>query len=242
MLQEMKELNDLFPFLPDNIETCKSADMFKKTEDGRKFQEIHFRSTICTFQMEKVNGWNCAWCIQRPDDEAEAMKCKVFIPPPRTVARNNEHYFEWNYVLVTDADLQDLCCPFKFKKLGSNPNSSSIKMKNLVRSKTWHSTCFKHRPIYAFSVLDKNQKEILLEYIKVYPHQSGLPLFPNNNIEHAHVYFGSNILETNHSLAWEDKAEIRMDNVFPSWKCCRKEYIILDSPKVNLPIHNHCLG
>ena len=41
VLQEMKEPNDLFPFLPENIETCKSTDIFKKTEKGRKFQEIY---------------------------------------------------------------------------------------------------------------------------------------------------------------------------------------------------------
>ena len=33
MLQEMKELNDVFPFLPENNETFKSVDMLNKIEE-----------------------------------------------------------------------------------------------------------------------------------------------------------------------------------------------------------------
>ena len=59
MLQKMKKLSEMFPFLPENIETCKSADMIKKTEEGQKFQEMHFYSDLCTFLINKVNGCNC---------------------------------------------------------------------------------------------------------------------------------------------------------------------------------------
>ena len=53
VLQETKELNDAFPYLPETIETWKSANIFKKTEEERKFQETRFRSAMHTLQMEK---------------------------------------------------------------------------------------------------------------------------------------------------------------------------------------------
>ena len=95
------------------------------------------------------------------------MKCKIFIPPSHAVARNNEQNFEGSHVLVRDRYLQELRCPSKFKKVGVNPNSSNINRKNLVRSKTQCSAFFKHRDVYAFSALDNNQKESLLENLKV---------------------------------------------------------------------------
>ena len=59
-LQEMKELLELFPFLPGNIETCKITGMFKKTEEGRKYQEMNFLSNMNALQTDKVNVCNCA--------------------------------------------------------------------------------------------------------------------------------------------------------------------------------------
>ena len=85
--------------------------------------------------MDKVNGCNYAWCMQPTKYEAEAMKRKCFIPTPSAIYRNDEHAFEGNLMFVKDADLQELRCPSKFEKLGSNPNRFSIKKKNLVRSK-----------------------------------------------------------------------------------------------------------
>ena len=55
MLQEIKELSELFAFLPENFETCKSNEILKKTEEGRKFQETCFRSAMCTLQIENIH-------------------------------------------------------------------------------------------------------------------------------------------------------------------------------------------
>ena len=46
MLQEMKELSEIFAFLQENIDTFKSTNMLKKTEEVRKFKEIHFHGTM----------------------------------------------------------------------------------------------------------------------------------------------------------------------------------------------------
>ena len=72
-----------------------------------------------------------------------------------------------------------------------------------------------------------------MEYVKVYSHQCGLTLYPNNDIEHPHLDFGSNIEENNHSLSCEHKVEICVDHVFPSCVLCGKEDISLDTPKSN---------
>ena len=85
--------------------------------------------------MEKSNGCNFEWFIKPPNDEAEEIKWKGLIPPPRAVSRNNEHTFEGNSMIETDTDVQDLFYPSNIKKLDSNTNSSNIKRKNLVRSK-----------------------------------------------------------------------------------------------------------
>ena len=74
VLQQMKELSDTLTFLPENIETCKSMDIFENPEEERKFQEKNLRSFMHTLEMEKENACNCAWCIQTPKDEVEAMK------------------------------------------------------------------------------------------------------------------------------------------------------------------------
>ena len=118
--------------------------------------------------MENVNGFNCEWCIQPPKDEDEIMKFKGFIPPPSSVFRTNEHTFEGNNILATDTDLQELLCPSKFKKLGSDAKKRNIKGNNLVRSKMQCSMCFKHRDIYTFLALEKNQKKSLLDHFKVF--------------------------------------------------------------------------
>ena len=126
----MKDINDAFPFLPENNQTCNSADMLKNKEEELKFQETHFRSAMYTLQKEKINDYNRVWCIQYSKDEAESMKYKGFIPPRSAIVHNNEYVFEGNRALVIDIDLQELRHPSKFKKLGSNPNSSNIKRKN----------------------------------------------------------------------------------------------------------------
>ena len=210
--------------------------MFKETEDWKKFQEMHFHSTMYTFQIEKINGCNCAWCIHHPKDESKGMKCEGFILLPRAVIRNNEQTFGGNLMLAIEIDLQELRYPSKSKKLGSTTKNVNIKRKNLFRSKTHYSMCFKHRSIYAFSALKKNQKKSLLEYLKVYSFQCGLLICPNNNIEHAYLDFGSNIVETNHSLTCEDKVEIHMDHMFPACMYCGKEEISLDATKGNRPM------
>ena len=74
MLQKIKELSELFSFLLENIETFRSANILKKTEEERKSQEKNFHSTMCTFQMEKINSFNCIWCVEPLRDEAELMK------------------------------------------------------------------------------------------------------------------------------------------------------------------------
>ena len=63
--------------------------MLKKKEEGRKFQETHFHSTMRTLQMGKANGCNCVWYVEPPKDEDEVIKCNCFVPPPRAVVRNN---------------------------------------------------------------------------------------------------------------------------------------------------------
>ena len=96
--------------------------------------------------------------------------------------------------------------------------------------------CFKHRSIYAFSALDKNQKKSLLEYVKVCSCQFGLNLCRNDNAEHDDLDLGSNIVENNHSLTCEDKVEIHIDNMFPLCVHCVKWDISLDSLKGNQPM------
>ena len=49
--------------------------------------------------------------------------------PPSAVIRNNDHAFEVKHMLAIDADAQELRFTSQIKKLGSNPNSSKIKMK-----------------------------------------------------------------------------------------------------------------
>ena len=166
------------------------------------------------------------------------MKRKYIIPSPRAITHNNEYDFEGKNVLETDAYLQELLCPSKSKKLGINSNSSSIKRKNLIRSKIKYSIFYKHRDIYAFSVLEKNQKKSFLEQLNFSSWQWVLPFCPNDAIEHVHLDFGSSITETSHSLACEVKAQIHMDRVFPSCEYCRKEHISLNSPRVNRPMCN----
>ena len=63
MRQKMKDINDAFPFLPENNQTCNSADMLKNKEEELKFQETHFRSAMYTLQKEKINDYNRVWCI-----------------------------------------------------------------------------------------------------------------------------------------------------------------------------------
>ena len=104
----MKELSELFTLLPEIIETYESADMFKKTEEGRKIQETHFRNSVRALQMENANGWNCACCIQFPKDKAEEMLYKGFITSPLTAAQNNENAFESSAILAIETDLEEL--------------------------------------------------------------------------------------------------------------------------------------
>jgi len=120
--------------------------------------------------MEKANGCNSAWCIQPSKNEAKVINCKGFILPSCATIRNNEYIFERNHILAIDTDLQELCCPSKFKKLGSNPDSSNSKRKNLVRSKMQYSIYLKNRSIYTFSAFDKNQKESLLDHLNFFSH------------------------------------------------------------------------
>ena len=144
-------------------------------------------------------------------------------------------------MLTIDTNVQELRCPSKFKKLGINPSSSSIKRKNLVRWKMQHSMCLKHRSICDFSVLENHQKEILLEYTNVHSYQCILPLCPNNDFEHAHLDFGTNNVETNHYASCGDKTEINIDHVLPLCEHCSKEAIGLDDPKGNRLMCNNCL-
>ena len=144
--------------------------------------------------------------FQLPKDEDESMKYKVFVLPLRDSIRNDEHTFEGNPMLVIDIDLQELCCPSQFKKLGSDSNSGNINRKDLVRLKTQSSTCFKHRAIHTLLALGKNRKESLLDHLNVYSCQCYFTLCPNNIEEHSHLDFCSNIVKTNHSVACEDKA------------------------------------
>ena len=83
----MMNLSVKFKFLPENLEKCKSVDMFKKSEEGRLFQQLHYRSNICSLQMDKVDGYNCAWCSLPPKNKEETIRCKGFIPPKHVVWR-----------------------------------------------------------------------------------------------------------------------------------------------------------
>ena len=56
MLEEMMNLSNKFKFLPENLEKCKSADVFKKSEEGRTFQQLHYHSNMHSLQMEKLDG------------------------------------------------------------------------------------------------------------------------------------------------------------------------------------------
>ena len=144
------------------------------------------------------------------------MKGKSFIFPPRAIVRNNEHAFEGNPMFTSDTHPQELRCVSKIKTLGRNINSSNITRKNLVRCKMQCSMRFKNRAIYAFSALDKDQKDNVLENVKDCSCQCSLPLCPKNNVEHAYLVFGSNTTETNHYIALEDKIESHVDHMLPS--------------------------
>ena len=146
------------------------------------------------------------------------MKYKGFIPPHRAVFRNNEHDFKVNPILTTGTDLEELHCPSKIKKLISNPNTSNINRKNLVRQRIECYTCFKFRATHAFVALRKHQQDSLLQHAKGHSHQCGLSLCPSNNIEHPHLDFFSNTVETNHSITYNDY-------VFPECACCGDEFI-----------------
>ena len=137
-------------------------------------------------------------------------------------------------MLETEIDPHELRCPSKVNKIGSNIKSSNIKRNNLVRWKIQCSTCFKCRAIYAFSALDKDQKEILQGHANVCSCQCGLPLCPKNNVEHSHLDSGSNTAETNHSVSCGDKIESQIDHVIPSCTCCGHDFISLDTPQGNL--------
>ena len=47
-------------------------------------------------------------------------------------------------VLAIDTDLQELRCRSKFKKIGSNPNSSNLNKKNLVNVNSYYFTWLEH--------------------------------------------------------------------------------------------------
>ena len=79
------------------------------------------------------------------------MKFKGFIHTPRSITHNNANYVEGNPILVIDIDLEELSCPSKIKKLGSNSSSVIIKRKYLVRSNAQCSMHCKYRAIYVFS-------------------------------------------------------------------------------------------
>ena len=53
---EMMNLSTKFKCLPEKFEKCKSADVLKKSEEGREFQQLHYRSNMFSLQMEKVDG------------------------------------------------------------------------------------------------------------------------------------------------------------------------------------------
>lgn len=241
IVEEMNKLSKLFSFLPDNLEKCKSNDIFKKTEEGRQYQLAHFRSNMRALQLVKVDGCNCAWCVILPKNKEECYECKGFIPPPRPIPSAEETAFEGAPELRTEIDLDEIHCPSKAKKHGTNPSTSNMIRKNLVQSRIQCRACFKCRAIFAFNALSKEDKLKLQEFIEARAHQCGYPLFPENNIEFADLNFGTNTLETNRKLTCSDKIESQMDRVCPSCVCCGKEELADDVPRGYRPMRPLCI-
>ena len=176
-----------------------------------------------------------------PKNKEESIRCSGFIPPPQPAPGAEDNSFEGEPVLMTEIDVEENHCPSKVKKLGTNPNTSNLIRKNLVRSRIQRRACFKYRAIYAFSALSKEEKVQLQEFIGVHTCQCGYPLFPNNNIEFTDLSFGANTLETNHKLTCSDKIESQMDHIFPACTHCGKEELAADMPKGYRPMRTECL-
>ena len=204
--------------------------MFKKTEEGRKFQNSHFRSNVWTLKLQKVDGCNCTWCSLLLKNQEESIACQCFIPPRHALTKNKD-LFIGEPVLTTEIDLKEEHCPSKVKKLGFNLNTSYVIRKNLVRFRIPCNVCFKHMAIFVFAALTKVEKDHLKEHVKACAHQCGHPIFPNSNVEIIDLNFGSNMLETNHKIICKDKIETQIDHIYPSCVHCGKEDIILDAPK-----------
>ena len=46
IVEEMMNLSTKFKFLPENLENCKSSDVFKKLEEDRALRQPHYRSNM----------------------------------------------------------------------------------------------------------------------------------------------------------------------------------------------------
>ena len=100
--EEMIDLSTIFIFSPQNIGQCKSTDMFKKKEEGRTFQDAHFRSNMCTLQSQKVDGCSCVYCSLPPKNQEESIICQGFIPP-----RHDEDALVGEPLLTAEIDLKE---------------------------------------------------------------------------------------------------------------------------------------
>lgn len=91
-----------------------------------------------------------------------------------------------------------------------------------------------------FQSMSKSKKMELKKYLEAYECRCGLPLFPDNNIGHAHLDFGSNILETNHNITCDNLIERHMDHIFTSCTCCGNKKLNLDVGSKCRPMCHEC--
>ena len=62
MHAELKCLHERFPFVPDDLETCKSGEMFNKIEEVKSWKEKHLRTCAYDVQLDNSESCECAWC------------------------------------------------------------------------------------------------------------------------------------------------------------------------------------
>ena len=130
--EAMTYMNNLFPFFPKDLVNC-TVDIFRKSKEGREFANAHFRSNSCSFQLSKVPGCNCAYCIVEPKKKTLPARMAGFIPPPAHDEQLNKFITTSKFCEVID--MEEKLAPSKVIKAKENSNAPNIKRKSNVRGR-----------------------------------------------------------------------------------------------------------
>jgi len=182
----MKNLMSKFDFLPNNLLSCKSDDIFG-SDAGQDFLDNHVRIGKCVVEIfRNRQKCDCKFCSTKPKSK-EA--CKGHVPYP--VKINKDEHSKFSEPVPLGCEMKETDCPsmIETKRKGRFFAQLNRLNKSTVLGYLTCVVCGKIRAFYGSRRQGPKTYEDWLKNVcgPAYEHQCGEPIFPENDVNHVEL-------------------------------------------------------